>query len=76
MPAEWQDFAVSEAKEKHYLLGKGHGDLRGGTGEFVIFLLWHRVQVGTLVPKLFMGRGHLWQQNPLLRMLLRMLTCY
>lgn len=39
-------------------------DLWGETGEFLIFLLWHIVQVRNLVPKLFMVRVQpLWQSG-------------
>lgn len=49
-----------EKKKKSMIfLGKTMSDLWGETGEFLIFLLWHIVQVRNLVPKLFMVRVQL-----------------
>lgn len=61
--AEWQNLVINEEKGKKkksmIFLGKTMSDLWEETGEFLIFLLWHIVQVRNLVPKLFMVRVQL-----------------
>lgn len=58
--AAWQNLATRKQKKISItFLGKAMSDLCGERREFLIFLPWHIMYVGSLVPKLFKVRGQL-----------------